>query len=218
MNTRTLVIGGVITVAAAAGLWMFKQHLDHSAIVRLVQDSGARLVETLAVEARPAAIGPETVQKFDAHVAAAEKNRAALKKLDSAGRQALVDAADNYLVTAQEILRRQAVGHRSRLQLAESLQALRAHFRADRGAASWVREAVRLRAPMEKSYADYRGAAETFDQLLESLPASQMKAAALVSGMPIASENLIADARKASKDQLARATAEVEKIRQLTLR
>ena len=218
MNTRTVVIAGVIVVASAAGLWMFKQHLDHSAIVGLVQDSGARLRETLAVEARPAPIGPETVQKFDAHLAAAEKNRAALKRLESADRQALVDVADNYLVTAQEILRRQAVAHRSRLQLADSLQALRAHFRADRGAANWIREAVRLRAPMEKNYADYRGAAETFDQLLESLPASQTKAAALVSGMPIASENLIADARKASKNQLARATAEVEKIRQLTPR
>ena len=196
MNKKALLIA--VAIAVAVGLaWMLKQHVDRSAVFSLVKDTGTRLKEALMIEAGARAASPEVTQK-----------------LDSAGRQALVDAADNYLVTAQEILRRQAVGHRSRLQLAESLQALRAHFRADRGAANWVREAVRLRTPMEKSYADYRGAAETFDQLLESLPASQARTASHVAGMPIVPENLIADARKRSQEQLARTTAEVEKIRQ----
>lgn len=216
MNNRTLIIAGALVVVAALGLWMFKQHSDRSVVLSGVKDTGTRLRETLAIEAGPvAAINAETVRKLDEHVAAAERNRSALKRLDAADKQALVDVADEYLVTGQEIIRRQATAHRSRLLLAGSLQALRAHFRADRGAASWVREAVRLRVPVEKHYGDYAMAVETFDKLLESLPASQAKVAALVGGMPIAEENLIAEARKRSQEGLQRATGDMDKIRQL---
>ena len=216
MNNRTIVIAGALVVVAGLGLWTFKQHSDRSAVVSGVKDTGTRLRETLAIEAGPAsAINAETVRRLDEHVAAAERNRNALKRLDAADKQALVDAADNYLVTGQEILRRQAAAHRNRLLLADSLQALRAHFRADRGAATWVREAVRLRVPVEKHYGDYALAVETLDKLLESLPASQAKVAPLVGGLPIAEENLVADARKRSQQELRRATSEIEKIRQL---
>jgi hypothetical protein len=219
MNKRTIVIAGALVVVAVAGFWMFKQHSDRSAVAALVKDTGTRLRETLAIEAGPpAAIGPETVQKFDGHLAAAERNREALKRLDAADKRALVDAADDYLLTGQEILRRQAVAHRNRLLLANSTRALQQHFRADRGAATWVREAVRLRSPVEKHYSDYRGAAETLDKLLDSFPASQAKIAPLVDGVPFVESNLIADARKRSQDALQRATADVEAIRRATLR
>jgi tetratricopeptide (TPR) repeat protein len=211
MNKRTLIIVGALVVAAGLG-WMFKRHVDRSAVLALVKDTGTRLKEALAV---PTAAGPDAVQKLDGHAAAAEKNRAALKRLDAAGRQALMDAADDYLLTGQEILRRQAAAHRNRLLLTESLRALRAHFRADRGAGSWVREAVRLRGQVEKHYGEYSLAAETFDKLLESLPASQAKVAFLDSGMPIAEGNLIEDARKRSQEALKRATSEVEGSRRL---
>lgn len=215
MNKKTLIIAVAIAVAAGLG-WMLKQHVDRSAVFALVKDTGARLKEALAIEAGArAAAGPEAVQKLDGHAAAAEKNRAALKRLDAAGRQALMDAADDYLLTGQEILRRQATAHRYRLLLAESLRVLRGHFRADRGAGSWVREAVRLRGQVEKHYGDYSIAAETFDKLLESLPASQAKVAPLVSDLPIAEGNLIEDARKRSQEALKRAASEVEGSRRL---
>jgi hypothetical protein len=214
MNTRTIIIAGALVVVAALGLWMFKQH-EQSVVLSGVKDTGTRLRETLAIEAGPvAAINAETVRRFDEHVAAAERNRNALKRLVAADKQALVDAADDYLVTGQEILRRQAAAHRNRLLLADSLRTLRAHFRADRGAASWVREAVRLRVPVERHYSDYALAVETFDKLLESLPASQAKVAPLIGGLPIAEENLVAEARKRSQQELKRVTGEILKIRQ----
>lgn len=212
MSKRTFLIIGALVVAAGLG-WMLKRHVDRSAIVALVQDTGARLHEALALEAGPPAA--ESTQKLDGHAAAAEKNRTALKRLDAAGRQALMDAADDYLLTGQEILRRQAAAHRTRLLLAESLKVLRGHFRADRGAGSWVKEAVRLREQVEKHYGDYSIAAETFDKLLESLPASQAKVAPLVSDLPVAEGNLIEDARKRSQEALKRATSEVEGSRRL---
>src|SRR5262245_11301377 len=219
MNNRTLMIAGALVVAAGLGLWMFKQHSERSVVLSGVKDTGARLRETLAIEAGPiAAINAETVGRLDGHVAAAERNRAALKRLDAGDKQALVDAADNYLVTGQEILRRQATAHRNRLLLADNLQALRAHFRADRGAATWVREAVRLRVPVERHYNDYAAAVETLDKLLESLPASQARVAPLVGDLPIVEENLIAEARKRSQEGLKRATGEVDTIRQLVTR
>jgi hypothetical protein len=136
MNRKALIIAVAIAVAAGLG-WMLKQHVDRSAVFALVKDTGTRLKEALAIEAGArAAAGPQATQKLDGHAAAAEKNRAALKRLDAAGRQALMDAADDYLLTGQEILRRQAAAHRTRQLLAESLQALRGHFRADRGAGS----------------------------------------------------------------------------------
>ena len=144
-------------MVAALGLWMFKQHSDRNVVLSGVKDTGTRLRETLAIEAGPVAAidARRPCSKLDEHVAAAERNREALKRLVAADKQAMVDAADDYLVTGQEILRRQATAHRNRLLLADSLQALRAHFRADRGAGSWVREAVRLRVPVERHYSDY---------------------------------------------------------------
>ncbi len=221
MNTRTIVIAGALIVAAALGYWGYgalKQREHRGEVAALVKDTGTRLRETLVIEAGPtAAINSETVRKLDEHVAAAERNREALKRLDATGQQALVDAADNYLLTGQEILRRQATGHRNRLLLADSARALREHFRADRGAASWVREAVRAREPVEKHYGVYRSAAETLDKLLESFPASQTRIASLVAGVPLAEGNLIAEARKRSLEALKRATDEVERIRQFTV-
>jgi hypothetical protein len=219
MNNRTLIIAGALAVAAVIGYWALKQHTERTEVVGFVKDTGARLRESLAAEAGPpAAIGAEAVRKLESHLAATERSRAALKRLDASGRQALLDAADEYLVTGQEILRRQAAAHRSRLLLADSTRALRAHFRSDRGAASWVREAVKLRGPMEKHYGDYRTAAETLDKLLEGLPASQSRIAALVEGTPLVDGGVVAQARKRSQETLARATAEVEAIRGVTAR
>src|SRR5262245_18144218 len=219
MNNRTLIIAGTLVVVAGLGLWMYKQHSDRSVVLSGVKDTGTRLRETLAIEAGPAAaIIAETVRRLDEHVAAAERNRAALKRLDAADRQARVDAADNSLVTGQEILRRQATAHLNRLLLADSLQTLRAHFRSDRGAASWVREAVRLRVPVERNYNEYAAGVETLDKLLAALPAAQARVAPLVGDLPIVEEKLIAEARKRSQEGLKRATGEVDTIRQLVTR
>lgn len=214
MNIRTIAIAAALVVALTVGYLAFKQHSDRSEVAALVKDTGTRLRETLALEAGPAtALGPETTKKLDAHAAAAERNREALKRLGSAGDQARADAADNYLLTGQEILRRQAAAHRNRLLLADSVRVLREHFRADRGAGTWVKQAVQLRQPVEKYYGSYRTSVETLDQLLESLPAAQSRIAPLVPDMPLAGEKIVADARQGAQASLKRASADVESFR-----
>ena len=219
-GSRTfLVAAAALIVAAALGYWAYgaqkKGELDKAAMA-LAQETSRHLQEALSTEAgRPST---ETVQAIGEFAAAANRNLEALKRLDAAGNQALVDALDDYLLTSREILGRQAASYRFRRQLLASTQALRDHMRADNRTGAWVREAVQGKERVEKDYRDYQSAAQALDKLLESFPASLARLASRSKGAPLIDDKLVADARKRSSAALQQATDEVEKIRQFTVR
>ena len=93
-----------------------------------------------------------------------------LRNMDTARLRPLADAADDYLVTGREILRRQADIKRSSERLSASLQAFAQHMQADRGMATWPDEAVRLRHSVDQDFRAYRIAVESYAALLETLP------------------------------------------------
>ena len=219
-GSKNLLIAAVALVAAAAlGFWAYGTHRKSEtgkAGMALAQETGRHLQEALSTEAsRPSS---ETVQAIGEYATAASRNLEALKRLDAAGTQALVDALDDYLLTSREILGRQAASYRFRRQLNASTQALRDHMRADNRTGAWVREAVERKERVEKDYRDYRGATEALDKLLESLPASVARLAARSGGAPLIEDKLVAEARKRSSATLKQATDEVEKIRRFAVR
>ena len=208
-----------LVVAAALGYWAYGTHRKSEtgkAGMALAQETGRHLQDALAAD--PGRPSSETVQAIGEYAAAASRNLEALKRLDAAGNQALVDALDDYLLTSREILGRQAASYRFRRQLNASTQALREHMRADNRTGAWVREAVQRKERVEKDYRDYASATEALDKLLESLPASVARLAARSGGAPLIEDKLVAEARKRSSAALKQATDEVEKIRQFAVR
>jgi len=219
-GSNNTVIAVVLLVAAAAlGYWTYGAHKKSESGktgMALAQETARHLQEALSTDpGRPSA---ETVQAIGDYAAAASRNLEAVKRLDVAGNQALVDAVDDYLLTSREILGRQAASYRFRGQLLASTQALRDHMRADNHTGTWVREAVQAKERVEKDYRDYAGAAEALDELLKSFPASQAKLASHSRTAPLVDDKLVAEARKRSNAALKQATDEVERIRQFTVR
>ena len=219
-GSRNILFAAIaLVVAAALGYWAYgtqkKSGVGKEAMA-LAQDTGRHLQEALSTD--PGRPSSETVQAITEYAAAASRNLEALKRLDAAGNQALVDALDDYLLTSREILGRQAASYRFRRQLLASTQALRDHMRADNRTGAWVAEAVQGKERMEKDYRDYASAAEALDKLLESFPATLAKLASRSKGAPLVDDKLVAEARKRSSAALKQATDEVERIRQFTVR
>jgi len=218
-GSRTpLIAVAALVVAAVLGYWAYGTHrksdVDKTAMA-LAQETGRHLQEALSTE--PGRASTETEQAIADYAAAAGRNLEALKRLDAAGNQALVDALDDTLLTSREILARQAAAYRFRRQFLASSQALRDHMRADNRTGAWVREAVQAKDRVEKDYRDYAGAAEALDKLLESFPASLAKLASRSGAAPLVDDKLVAEARKRSSAALQQATEEVENIRQFTV-
>ena len=199
-----------VAIVIALGLWAYSAHRTHTtraAITVLVRDSGERLKPALTQTGAPGA--------FDAAARAVEGDVATLRKLDTQAVLPLADAADGYLVSVREILRRRAVMHNAHDPLAKGLEGLTQHLKSDRGAAAWPGEAVRLKDGLERDFRGYRIATESYVTLLETLPAAQSKIAEHVSNVWVADEKTIGAARSAALDALARTDENIRKVTQL---
>ncbi len=219
-SNRTIVIAAVALVVAVALIyWGYSAHQKkreaNKAVVAMITDTGVRLRDALGIETAP----PTTdraifLKKLDEHAATADHNLQTSKHVGAALDQALADAADDYLLTAREILKRHAESYRYRLLLAESTQALRGHMRADNRTGAWVQEAVKAKERVNKDYRGYSFAASTLDKLLESFAASQMKIVRYVEPRVLIQETLVAEARKRVQEDSRQFAAEIEKITQ----
>jgi hypothetical protein len=127
---------------------------------------------------------------------------------------ALAEAADDYLLTSREILKRLVNAQRYRQLLSESLPALIQHTRADNRTGAWVQEAVKARERVNKDHRDLSLATGALDQLLQSFPASQKKIAPFVDPAVLIDDGAIAAARARALEAAKRVSAEIEKTRQ----
>lgn len=217
--SRTIAVAAVALLGAAAlAYWLFGANQAREmrkATLASVADAAARMREALTIEAGPAsADGAETVRKLDEHAAAVERRLAGLKRLEAGRDPALADAADYYLVTAREILKRQADSHRYRLLLSESFQALRDHMRSDNRTGSWVKEAVKARERVNRDFRGYSLAAGALDQILRTFGPAQDKIAPYLEASALIPASLVEEARAKNQAELRRLTAEIERSRQ----
>ena len=203
-----------LIAAAAAGWWVYGEHQKRElrkSIVGLIADTGARLRSALTATDG----GPEAARKLDEHSAAAERNLSELKRMNTARETALAEAADDYLLTSREILKRLVNVQRSRQLLSESLPALIDHMRSDNRTGAWVQEAVKARERVNKDHRDLSLATGVLDQLLQSFSASQKKIAPYVDRAELIDDGTVASARTRALETAKQAAAEIEKTRRI---
>jgi hypothetical protein len=139
----------------------------------------------------------------------------ALRKLDTESMLPLADAADGYLVSVREIVKRRVAIQGASTRTLKALEALTEHLQRDRGAAGWPKDMVALKENMDREFRDYRIAAESYAELLESLPGAQAKIAEHVNSIWTADEKTIREARASVLDALARTDENIRNATQL---
>jgi hypothetical protein len=218
-TNRTIVIAVATLVAVGLGYWGYGAHkareLNQAAVAALA-DTNARLREALGIETGPApANRAPVVKKLDDHVAAVDQHLSQLRGLDAARNRALADAADYYLLSARELLKKQADSQRHRLLLADSAQALREHMRADNHTSAWVQQAVKAKERVNKDYRGYSLATEVLGTMLETFSAAQKRIVPYIEASALIADDLIAGARTRVAEDAVRMAAEMEKMQRL---
>ncbi len=212
---KPIAIVLAVVVAAVIAYWgytTYKQRVLDATTVASIEDASQRLRAALNAGA-PGTIAMQAAERIGADAEEVDRRLQALRRAGPASDMALVDAADSYLLTARELLKRIAGGHKQRLMLADSSQALRNHMRVDTRTGAWVSEAVRGKARMDKDFRGFRIDTEMTDKLLASFHESQNKIAPYVGAAVLIDEKLVAEARQRANAELKRATAENESFR-----
>lgn len=198
----------------ALAYWGYRTYAKsqlQKAVVELVKDSSDRLQAGFGIEA-----GAASVAKIDDLAQEVDKHVIELNRLSTSSGRALVDAAEEYLLTIRQILRSLAASQRYRAQVIARNSALRDHMRSSgRRSRAWIDEAVRLKDRLEKDYFDYRLSSETLGRLLESLPEARRKLALHVGTASLADETAVSNARRRTLESSRRMADDVERTRQL---
>ncbi len=221
LTTRTTALGlAALVIVSALGYWgvsAYRKGQLQKAVTALVKDSSERLQAALAVETE--AVHEDAAQmvgKLDDQAQEVDKHVIELRGMSASPNRALVDAAEEYLLTVRQILRNQAASHRYRIQVSASERALRDHMRtARRRSGTWIQEALRAKDRMEKDYFDYRLSVDAFGRLLESYPATRKSLARQVGAGLLVDEAVAANARKRVVANSRRVADDVERARQL---
>jgi hypothetical protein len=169
-----------------------------------------------AAERLHAALEAQASQRgdYDAEtdLAAVENHAETVHRMNRASMAPLGDAADDYLVSAREILRRHVDMNRARTRLAVSFETFAQHVKSDRGAADWPQQAVQLKQAADKDARDLRIATESYASLLASFPASQTRIAPHVDARYLIDDKLIAEARSRALDAFAKADENMKAV------
>jgi len=210
------IAASLLVVALALGYWGLRKSGEralHTTVVALVSDASGRLREALERESDPARIAdPEIAGRLDQHAGEIDQRLAALQRLRAAPNRALVDAADLYLVTARELLRKMSAGHGQREAFAGSVRALRALAEtADRRSSAWIAQTIAAKERAERDYADYRRTVDTIASLLDSLAEPRARLAREIDPARLIDEALRAQAADRARAAGKRAAAELER-------
>jgi hypothetical protein len=219
-RNRIIVIAvAAVMLAGALGYWAYSGHKlreIEQATLALAADTGARLRDALAIETAPTTADRGSfIRKLDEHAATVDRNLQSLRGFDSGANLALADAADDYLLTTREILKRQADSRRYRLLLRDSARALREHMRADNRTGAWVQKAVEAKNRVNKDYHGYVQASDALDQLLGSFGASQKKIAPYQAPSLVIAGTSIDEARRRVREDKKQAAAEFEQLQRI---
>jgi len=214
---KRIVIAAAVILAAAlayAGYAAYEKRELRARIGEAVAAASDQLGETLAldVNAPPAGLA----DRLDASIAQAE---AALQQLRAPGARrdaALADAAEGYVASALEVLRRQAGATRHRTLFIDDRKALAAHMAAAGSRSqSWPAEAIRLKKQLEEDYFGYQLAVTSLGNMLAGLADARRKLMEKMPSAKLLAETEIVLARERSLAAAAAAKLELEQARRL---
>ena len=203
------LVAVVVAVIAYSGFRTYQKRAIDATIVASVRDAGQRLRPALTLAAGPyQAVTLKAAEGIATDADEVDHRLQALRNAGPASDMTLVDAADAYLLTVREVLKRIADSQKRRLMLADSTQALRDHMRADNHTGAWVTQAVRGKERMDDDFRGFRNNTEAVDTLLATFPESQRKVALYVSASAFVDDKLLAEVRRRANEELKRVTAE----------
>jgi hypothetical protein len=217
-SARTAAVILLPLVVAAVGYWGYGEHKKRElpkTVSALVHNASQRLEDALSSDGEATGASPEAAHRLDQHLVAVDRHLLRLRGMDATTIEEFANAADDYLLTAREILRRRASDHHYRMQLSESTQALRHHMRSDNRTGAWITQAVQTKEQVAADYRDYRLTTEALAKLLGLFSASRAKLAPHVDHRLLADENVVAAARSRALEAFRQITDEVERTGQL---
>jgi hypothetical protein len=211
LDSRKLAVLGVaiaVLVALALAGWFawkgHKQKVDETAIVAGVSDTTLMLRELLATPAASA----EATPRIEAHLA----------RIKAATRTPLADLAEEYVLGAREIARRNGDVARLARQAAASRDATMAHLAAGKQRGDgWFRTASELKKRMEHNYTELNISLKTLDTLFSGMPETVKRAAPLFGDKAVVSPGEFHKAAARVQEELKRVGLELERARQLPL-
>jgi hypothetical protein len=203
----TTRIATILAAAAGIGIAALVGYLLHKearkvyeahAVVSIVGDATAQLQSGLKTAS------PQALEKIEG----------SLRVVSTWSNPELADAAEQYLVGAQHILRRRADVDRLKQQAAASRAALSAHMmRAAQRDTPWIRTALQLKKQVERDYLDLGVQLGALADLLDSLPEANKRLAPHVQASLLLEDTVRRSAREAVLDEAQHARAELEKTR-----
>jgi hypothetical protein len=218
MKFRTIAIALVVAIAASiAGYWGFGEYRkqeQHKTVVSLIADASARMREGLSDPSGAKTDPLEHARRLDEHANEVNRGLDTLRRVGSAPNQGLYDASELYLITARELLRRQAASFRQGAAMAQSRKALQALMRdAGRRSRGWFGQTMRAKEDFEKDVFSYRLSVDAMGNLLESLPSARDQLKGHVAPGQLLDEALRAKAYEQARAASKSAADEVEQAR-----
>ena len=218
MSKRNLLIGlGLLVLAAIAGSVAWDRHQT-----RLLQDATlARIGEATralreAAAPAPGVAAPDHARAVAAGAARIDGELAALRNAATGRILLLASGADGYLLTAREVLRRQAAMLQLRASISEGVAAFRAHLTGgNRAAADWNSAAVRLKNRLEQDYREFQRTVDAHTKIVDSLPEARQALARLAPENLLIRTKEITALRENALAAAAALTGEVSAARQL---
>ena len=206
---RRLLWGAALLAIIVSGVVAFKIYQTHTTrerVLALLTQAADALRSTLSAQVNG------TPVELSGEVTAAEKRVSALRSLDTASLSALVDAADDALITGREIMRRQLNIERGRAAVSVDLEQFGRHLQSDRGAKDWTREAVRMKNALDKDLREYRISVESYATLLDSFSDSQSRLVRYEAKMRAVDEKLLKEARQQALETFAAAEQNTKRV------
>jgi hypothetical protein len=207
-------LAAVILLVAGPGYWFFNEARKDSQRKEVAQVvSAASRSLGLAMSMRGA---EGELAQLDTISKETDAQLGSLKALPKRYEPKVVDAAEQYVVDAQRIIRRQAVLLRVRATTAAAQNALMAHMgRAESRSDEWIREAVALRKKLEGEFFEYRAAAAAFASALDAMPASRRLAGETVMGASFYDEAALGKLQARAAEDAKVATEELAALKRL---
>ena len=194
-------VGIAIALAVGFGVhFSAKKRGEQRAIVTVVGDTTEQLRTTLKTAS------PKGLDKVEGN----------LKIAKGWSRPELVDAAEQYLIGAREILKRRAEANRLAQKAAASRAALSAHMtRAGQRDTDWIRTASSLKKQVERDHFDLDVQLKALADLLDDLPQANKRLSPHVEASLLLEDDVRKAARQDVLAEAKRASAELEKVRSI---
>lgn len=218
MSKRNFIIGLallIIAIIAAYVAWNRHQtkQLQETTLSQI--DEATHALRT-AMTPPPSANIAEHARAVFAGAARVDEDLAALRDTNTSRVLLLAAGADGYLLTARELLRRQAAMLRLRARINDGIIDFRTHLTTgSRAAADWTTEAVRLKNKLEQDYREYRRTVDAHTTIADGFPDARKALAPLAPEDRLITTAEIAAMREAALASTLALSGEINAVRQL---